>query len=112
VRNYECEAGIDHGQRSALLSPFFAEPVLALNRGALCICIAAIVAAFYATTPIDTRLAVSIPSTIQPVVMTRAFRGVYAGLIDRICVIGHSNQHVISVGCVKSNTAAFEIAVV
>jgi len=104
--------GIDHGQRSALLSPFFAEPVLALDRGTLCICIAAIVAAFYATTPIDTRFAVGIPSTIQPVVMTRAFRGIYAGLVDRVCVIGHSNQHVISVGCVKSNTAAFEIAVV
>jgi len=103
---------IDHGQRSALLSPFFAEPVLALDRGTLCICIAAIVAAFYATTPIDTRFAVGIPSTIQPVVMTRAFRGIYAGLVDRVCVIGHSNQHVISVGCVKSNTAAFEIAVV
>jgi hypothetical protein len=103
---------IDRGQRSALLGQFFAEPVLALNRGALCICIAAIVATFYATTPIDTRFAVSIPSTIQPVVMIGAFRGVYAGLIDRICVIWHSNQHVISVGCVKSNTAAFEIAVV
>jgi len=103
---------IDHGQRSALLSPSLAGSVLALDRGTLCICIAAIVAAFDATTPIDTRLAVSIPSTIQPVVVTRAFRGVYAGLIDRVCVIGHSNQHVISVGCVKSNTAAFEIAVV
>jgi len=103
---------IDHGQRFALLRPFFAEPVMAHDRGTLCICIATIVATFYATTPIDTRLAVSIPSTIQPVVMIGAFRGVHAGPIDRVCVIGHSDQHVISVGCVKSNTAAFEIAVV
>jgi hypothetical protein len=95
-----------------LLSPFFSEPVLALNPGALCICIVAIVAAFYATTPIDTGFAVSIPSTIQPVLMTKAFRSVYAGLIDRVCVIRHSNQHVISVGCVISNTAAFETAMV
>jgi len=115
---FTCDAGTPRkpkpsSPRLLLLSRFPAEPVpVALNPGALCICIVAIVAAFYATTPIDTGFAVSIPSTIQPVLMTKAFRGVYAGLIDSVCVIRHSDQHVISVGRVISNTAAFETAVV
>jgi len=114
---FACEAGTPHkpkpsSPRLLLLNPFFAAAVLALNPGALCICIVAIVAAFYAATPIDTGFAVSIPSTIQPVLATKAFRGVYAGLIDSVCVIRHSDQHVISVGRVISNTAPFETAMV
>jgi len=114
---FACEAGTPRKPKPSspcvlLLSRFSAERVLALNPGALCIYIVAIVAAFYATTPIDTGFAVSIPSTIQPVLMTKAFRGVYAGLIDSVCVIRHSDQHVISVGRVISNTAPFETAMV
>jgi hypothetical protein len=70
------------------------------------------VTVFHATAPVHADFTVNILSAIQPVVMLRALRGVYAGLIDRVRVVRHSNQHVISVGCVVPNTAAFETAMV
>jgi hypothetical protein len=79
----------------------------------LCVCIvAAIVAAFYAATPIDTGFLRSLLSSIQPIVMIGALRHVYARLIYGVRMVRHSNQHVISVGCVVSNTAAFETAMI
>jgi hypothetical protein len=71
-----------------------------------------IIEAFYATIPIYTGLASTLLSSIQPVVMIRAFRGVYARLIDWVRVVRHSNQHVVSIAWVIANTTAFETAMV
>ena len=95
-----------------LYSSFRDRQLLAPERNALCVCIVAIVAAFYSTTPIDAGFAGSFLSSIQPVAVSRAFRGIYPWLIDGVRVGRHSNQHVVSIACVKSNTAAFETAMV
>src|SRR6266576_2007425 len=70
-----------------------------------------IVAILDATKPADARLRVHI-SAIQPAAVLGAFHGVYAGLIDGVSVTGHSNQHVISSGCVIPNAAASGTAMV
>jgi hypothetical protein len=64
----------------------------------LCFGIAAIVAAFNATTPTHTLLGIDVLSAIQPVIVSRALHGVYARLVDGVRVAGHSHEHVISGG--------------
>jgi len=86
--------------------------LLGPNPIALCVGIVTIGAAFDATTPTHTRFGIDILSAIQPVVVSRALHGVYARLVDWVRVVRHSNEHIISVGCVISNTATFEAAMV
>jgi hypothetical protein len=71
-----------------------------------------IVAAFNTTTPMNTRFGIEILLAVQPVVVFRAPHGVYARLVDAVRVLRHSNEHVISVCRVISNTATFEPAMV
>ena len=70
------------------------------------------VAACDTTAPADTRFGVNIFPAIHPLVMIGAFGGVHTRLIDGIGVVGHSDEHVISVGRIIANAAAFEAAVV
>src|SRR5258708_38276752 len=87
-------------------------PLLGPDPIALCVGIVTIVAAFDATRPMHTPFGIDLLSAIQPVAVSRAPHGVYARLVDWVCVARHSNEHVISVGCVISNAATFEAALV
>ena len=49
---------------------------------------------------------------IQPVVVSRAFPRVYARLFDRVRMVRHSDERVVSVIGVVSNAATFETTVV
>jgi hypothetical protein len=71
-----------------------------------------VVATFHAATPAKARAEINLLSPIQPVVMPWALRDVYAWLVDRVRVPRHSNEHVISVGRVISNTATLETAMI
>src|SRR5258708_38704230 len=90
-------------ERIALLGP---DPI------ALCVGIVTVVAAFDATRPTHTPFGIDLLSAIQPVVVSGALHGVYARLVDWVCVASHSNEHVISVGWVISNATTFEAAMV
>lgn len=79
---------------------------------ASCLGIVTIVATLDATTPTNARSGSNIPPSIQPVVVSRALQGVYARLVDWVRVVRHSNEHVISIGGVISNAAAFKTAMV
>lgn len=70
------------------------------------------VAACDAAAPTDTRFGVDIFSAIHPLVMIGTFGGVHARLIDGVGVVGHSDEHVISVGRIIANAATFKAAVV
>jgi hypothetical protein len=65
---------------------------------ALCVGVVTIFAAFNTTTPTNTRFGINILTAIQPMVVFRALQCVYARLVDGVCVVRHSNEHVISVG--------------
>lgn len=114
---------IDHRtQRNKLLANVFRNlpsvklasceqiPLLGHDPIALCVGIVTIVAAFDTTTPTNTRFGINILSAIQPVVVSRALHGVNARLIDRVRVVRHSDERVISVVWIISDTATFETA--
>jgi hypothetical protein len=69
-------------------------------------------AIFDATSPANARFRVLILSAIQPAVVYGTLHGVYAGLVDGVCVAGHSKEHVISSGRVISNAAPCGTAMV
>jgi len=79
---------------------------------ALSLGVVSIVATLDATTPTNTRLGTSILPAIQPVVVSRALHNIYARLVDWVRVVGHSNEHVVSVGGVVANTATFKTAMI
>ena len=74
--------------------------------------IVTIVAALDATTPTNTRLGTTILSAIQPVVVFRALHRIHARFVDWVRVLRHSDEGVISIGRVISNTATFKTAMV
>ena len=88
------------------------ESSLGPNPIAFCIGNMAVVTAFDATKPANTRFRVNILSAIQPAAVYGALHGVYAGLVDGVCVVGHSSEHVITVGCVIPNAAPYGTAMV
>src|SRR5260370_13982708 len=69
-------------ERIALLGP---DPI------ALCVGIVTVVAALDATRPTHTPFGIDLLSAIQPVVVSGALHGVYARLVEWVCVATHSN---------------------
>src|SRR6266404_4013460 len=90
-------------------NPFVLYQVLANRR---LVRVVTVVAAFHAATPGKARAEINILSPIQPVVVSWALRDVYARLVHRVRVPRHSDEHVISVDRVISNTATFKTAMV
>jgi hypothetical protein len=89
---------LDESVLAGVASSGRVNPRLGPDPMALCVGTVIIVAAFDATTPKNTRFGINILSAVQPVVVSKALRSVYARLVDWVRVVRHSDEHVISVG--------------
>src|SRR5205814_3332330 len=65
---------------------------------------------FDPTTPKSTRLGSNILAPVQPASMSGTRPSIYTRLVDRVRVVRHSDEHVVSVDQIVSNTATHEAA--
>src|SRR2546429_8218945 len=79
---------------------------------ALCVGLVTVVAAFDATTPKSTRFGSNILAPVQPATVSGTRPSIYTRLVDRVRVVGHYDEHVVSVDQIVSNTATHEAAMV
>lgn len=97
------ESVAPRGFGSVLWFPVCGSAILGSGPIPFGVCLVGILAAFDATTPENARYLVFIGAAIQPAVMRRAGCCVHSRLVDRVCMVRHSDERVVSVERIEAN---------